>query len=135
MVLTRTDVVQILDEREVYKREPDAMQQHLEDVILAIGERRANVFERESRLEDGVFAGWAICLPGYPQPRKYSDFMKSIRRDRFAGVPREEAGKRAAALFPSKFLSLGLHEIEALVTSETGVEEVEKYLSLEGKML
>src|SRR6266404_4541034 len=105
-MLSETNIAQILEEHQVLEQEPEAAEQHLDVVLLAIGERRADLRKRDSRLEDGVFAAWAICLPGWPQDARYHSLMRARRAQWFTNISIRTASRRAAGYFTTELLGL-----------------------------
>lgn len=127
-MLTLEDTQRILEDHEVFDRDPDAADQHLDWVLLTVGETRAEIHQRAPRIDDGIFAAWGICLPMFPQPRSYSELMRQRRREWFQGVPQEEATYRARNFFTVDFLRLDLGELASLVTREDAVNVIAPYL-------
>jgi hypothetical protein len=82
-MLTIETIRQILDEHEVFLREPQARSEHLDRALFAMGVQRAELRDQVPRLDDGVFVSWAICLPFHKQPRSYSELMQTRRADGF----------------------------------------------------
>lgn len=127
-MLSRENVLQILAEHEVFRREPQARSQHLDVVLLAMGERRARYLRRASRFEDGIFAAWAICLPIFPQNRTYTQLMRARRAKWFSEVPTGMARERAVTFFKDELFGLELHQLGALVMRSDATRRIAPYL-------
>ena len=121
-MLSEENVLQILEEHEVFQREPEARGQNLTEIILAVGNKRAKELDRGSRLEDGIFAAWAFCIPIFPQRERYTAFMRSVRRELFQGDAPNIASDRAENFFLPEFLRLGLEELGMIVTREDALD-------------
>ena len=128
-MLTLENVQQIFDEHEVYARDDEAKNQHLDHIVFAIGEARARLLKRSSRLEDGVFAAWAVCLPSFPQPDSYSNLMRRVRKGLLTNVSSDEAGAAGKIFFADSLLRLEIHELGKLVTSPDAAEQIQEHLN------
>jgi hypothetical protein len=127
-LLHEGNILQMLEEHEVFSRQPETVEQNLDLVLLTMGQLRASLLGRSARLEDGVFSGWAVCLPIFKQHGNYTELMRARRAEWFGGVSRETGQIRAEQFFTSGLLVLELHELEAIVTSDDAVYRVEPYL-------
>jgi len=87
------------------------------------------VQDRLSRLDDGVFAAWAMCLPFSRKDNYYSELIRTRRQEWFYGVPASLAETRARLFFTRDFLLLDLGQLARLVASPpTSNELVGRYL-------
>jgi hypothetical protein len=133
-VLTSVNITQIFDEHQVFALDEDAEQQRLWEVILTMGEARASYLGRASRLEDGLFAAWAICLPMFRQPRSYTELMHDRRRSWFPpGLSSGERRERARRFFTESLYRLELHELGNVINSDMAEKTISDHLgSLDG---
>lgn len=128
-MLSIENVQQIFEEHEVYAHDDEAERQHLDEVVYGIGEARARALKRKSRLEDGVFAAWAICLPSFPQPKAYSALMMRVRKGLLAEVSPEAARSAGRFFFAESLLRMEIHELGRLVTSRDAATQIDQYLN------
>jgi hypothetical protein len=122
------DIQRLFDDHDVYRADPDAEGEHLTVVVYEIGVQRSEVHQRPSRLDDGFFASWAICIPMFPKNDRYRQLMRSRRREYFFGRTEDEARVRAHYFFTSPFLRLELDSLARLVSSPEAMSEIEPYL-------
>jgi hypothetical protein len=127
-LLTRSNIDQIFDEHNVYELDPEAEQQNLAAVVFAIGDERSRVLDRESRLEDGVFASLAICIPSWKQNHSYTELMQSRRREWFSDISEDAAVARARSFFRPSLLQLELYELGNLVASKDAATLIQAHL-------
>jgi hypothetical protein len=126
-LLTRDNIQQIFDEHRVFELDPEAEGQFLVDAVFGIGVQRGEALGREPRLEDGVFAAWAICIPMFPQPESYTELMRARRREFFSDVSPDDAFARGRQFFPSRLLRLQLHGLGNMVTAEDAAQQIQAF--------
>lgn len=130
-MLTRDNIEQILSEHEVFEQDPSLRPYDLGLILFTIAGRRAEEFGRADSpwLDDGLFAAWAICIPGFYNPASYTDLMRSRMREFFDGaISDEEIVSRARNFLPPAFLSFHLHQLGNLVSSPNGAEWLGRHL-------
>ena len=122
------DIQRLFDDHNVYGVDPDAEGEHLTVVVYEIGVQRSEIHQRPSRLDDGFFASWAICIPMFPKDDQYRQLMRSRRRDYFFARDEDEARERAHYFFTSRFLRLELDALARLVSSPRAAFQIQPYL-------
>jgi hypothetical protein len=127
-MLRRAHVDEIFEEHDVFNLDPDAEAQHLAAVVFAIGLQRGEVLERDPRIEDGIFASLAICIPSWKQKHRYTEFMQGRRREWFTNMSEDDAFRRGSFFFAPGLYRFELYELGELVNSRDPVASVEPYL-------
>jgi hypothetical protein len=127
-LLTRSNIDQIFEENNVYDLDSEAREQNLAAAIFAIGEERAGVLDRQSRMEDGLFASLAVCIPGYKQHPRYTELMQVRRREWFGDASEDAVVQRASSFFMPSLLRLDLYKLGSLVDSEDAVTVIQAHL-------
>jgi hypothetical protein len=128
-VLTIDNIMQIFDEHEVFAHDPGAAEQRLPEVLLTMGEHRADCLTRASRVEDGVFSAWAICLPFFRQRPAYTQLMQERRRMWFPPeLSSPERAHRARNFFSDSLLRMDLDQLGELVNAPGADERIGTYL-------
>jgi hypothetical protein len=133
-MLTESDIEAFFAVNEVYGRDPEAGEQHLERVLGVIASARAEHLGRDAGQEDLLFAALAICLPMFRQKRSYTAFMQERRRAWFPPfVDAAERDRRAALFFDASLFDLSGGELQALVDDESAVDLIQPYLGTFGE--
>jgi hypothetical protein len=129
-MLSRENIEQLIAEHEVFERDRALQAYDLGLILLTIGQRRAEELGRGDHpwLDDGLFAAWAICIPGFYNPESYTRLMRNRMSEYFDGATTDEVIERARDFFPASFLSLHLHQLGNLVSSPNGADWVERHL-------
>lgn len=127
-MLTQENIDQIFDEHGVWELDRAARAEHLNIAVYCIAQKRASVLYQSARITDGVFAAWAICLPFFPQPESYTQFMAQRRRQWFQGLDPKLLPVQASAYFSDSLLRLDLHQLAEIVTAEDAVTRIQEYL-------
>ena len=126
-LLTLEHVQEIFTEHLVFDLDPPAQEQQLDVVVYSMGLRRGEIWDRTPRIEDGVFASLALCIPLWRQNPRYTEFMQLRRQGWFSGVDSQEASRRARDFFSPALYVLEIYELGPLVNSSVPAEEFPQY--------
>lgn len=117
-MLSASNIIQILEEHQVQRHEPEVLRQHPIPVALTTARRRGAMFHREPTLMDGLLVCWMLCWPFFPQSDTYTQFIRSARRELFQDKSVDEAVDNARRFFLDDLLLIEANQLTEILSRD-----------------